>query len=81
MNRQYVQVDCTHLSDGIIIPRSITWDDGRSWKITRVLHTCTSPEGEFEGTRYTVRIGNREKYLYFTDGKWCVERSGKGNAA
>ena len=74
-----MEVDCRIRRDGEAVPRAVIWRDGRAWDITRVLHTSVSPDGEYEGTRYTVLIGNREKYLYQAGGRWYVRKAeGKG---
>ena len=72
MTKIFVRVDCTHLEDGAVVPISITWRDGRVWKITRVIHSCSSQDNEFEGIRYKVLIGSAEKYLYRTGSRWYV---------
>ena len=57
MNKVFVQVDSTRLTSGEVVPLTITWEDGRVWAVDRVLHSCPSPDGEYEGIRYTVIIG------------------------
>ena len=75
MNKVAVAVNCTVDKDGNISPNRITWDDGRTWDIERVLHTCSSPDMSFEGIRYTVLIGGAEKYLYRDHSMWYVNAS------
>jgi hypothetical protein len=36
----------------------------------RVILSCKSLEGEFEGIRYTVYIGSAEKYIYRVGHTW-----------
>lgn len=72
MNRVYVDVDCQSLGNGVVKPLKIHWRDGRAWKITRVLHSSYSDDNEFDGVRYTVLIGDAEKYLYRFEDKWYV---------
>ena len=73
MKRVYVQVLCSHLDNGAVIPIEIEWNDGRRWKITRVIHTCESPDGEYEGIRYAVLINNDIRHLYQLGDRWYVE--------
>ena len=73
MKKVYVQVDSERLDSGEILPVRITWHDGRVWNIDRVIHSCASLDGEYEGIRYTVHIGSAEKYLYRIDDQWYVE--------
>ena len=72
MKKIYVQVDSKRLESGEIIPLTISWEDGRFWNIDRVLHACVSPDGEFEGIRYTILIGSAEKYIYRAGHAWYV---------
>ena len=73
MRRTYVQVICSHLENGAVIPMEIHWNDGRKWKIKRVIHSCGSPDGEYEGIRYTVLINRSTRYLYQLGDMWYVE--------
>ena len=72
MNKVYVQVDSERLESGEIVPLTISWQDGRIWNIDRVIHSCASPDGEYEGIRYTVFIGSAEKYIYRAGHAWYV---------
>ena len=72
MKRVTVQVDSERLESGEIVPIRLTWQDGRIWNIDRVIHSCRSLDGEFEGIRYTVIIGSAEKYIYRAGHAWYV---------
>lgn len=73
--KTYVKVETISLPCGFTCPTSIRWKDGRIWKISKVLHTCTPAAHEFEGIRYTIIIGSAEKYLYKDNDKWYVVSS------
>ena len=75
MQKYYVTVEHIEDTDGIIIPTRILWNDGRRWEIKKVLHTCISSHNEFEGIRYTIKIGRAEKYLYRDGQRWYVDYS------
>ena len=83
MKRVTVQVDSERLESGEIVhserlesgeivPIRITWQDGRVWNIDRVIHSCASLDGEYEGIRYTVYIGSAERYIYRAGHAWYV---------
>ncbi len=72
MKRTFVQVDSERTESGEVLPGTVTWPDGRSWRIDRVLHSCASPDGEYEGIRYTVIIGRAERYIYRAGRAWYV---------
>ena len=72
MQKVFVTVQCSFDPDGVMMPTSIRWADGRCWKINKVLHTCTASHHEFKGIRYTIIIGSVEKYLYRDGQQWYV---------
>ena len=72
MKRVTVQVDSERLESGEIVPIRITRQDGRVWNIDRVIHSCASLDGEYEGIRYTVYIGSAERYIYRAGHAWYV---------
>jgi hypothetical protein len=72
LKKVYVQVDSERLDSGEILPVRIIWHDGRVWNIDRVIHSCASLDGEYEGIRYTVYIGSAEKYIYRAGHAWYV---------
>ncbi len=72
MVKVFVQVESKQTENGEVVPLAIAWADGRMWKIDRILHSCVSPDREFEGIRYTVLIGSAEKYIYKAGHAWYV---------
>ena len=72
MVKTFVNVECRHDVNGIVTPVTVAWADGRKWNISRVIHTCSSADGEFEGIRYTVVIGCALRYIYRLNNKWYV---------
>lgn len=82
--RVYVKVTSDFDSTGFMQPRSITWKDGRVFKIDKV--TDYRPASSFgmkiRGDCYTVKIKNETKHLFFeradarydnSVGRWFVE--------
>ena len=72
MEKVFVQVDSEKRENGDVIPKTLTWVDGRAWNIDRVIHSCASLDGEYEGIRYTIFIGSAERYLYKAGHAWYV---------
>lgn len=72
LKKMYVQVDSERMENGEVVPLAISWTDGRVWRIDRVIHSCASPDREFDGIRYTVMIGSAEKYIYRVGHAWYV---------
>lgn len=71
----FVRVLAETDEEGSITPKSITWEDGRTYtidKVTDVRRACAKKVG---GTaiRYTVRIEGKDTCLFCDDGKWFVE--------
>ena len=73
--KHYVQVLARTDEDGFITPVSITWDDGRTFDIDRVLDRRQAASLKVGGTglRYLVRIGHATTYLFYENPRWFVE--------
>lgn len=80
----YVKVNSDFDQTGYMLPRSITWADGRTFKIDSVrdFRPASSFAGGKSGDCYTVLIGGQEKHLFFERsselfaaraGRWFVE--------
>ena len=81
----YLRVTAEFTEEGMLLPRSFVWTDGRTYEIDRVLHCVASPalKAGGQGDRYTVRIKGKQSYLFFERstnqtgnnlGRWFVER-------
>lgn len=81
----YVPVDVAFRSDGTMLPREITWEDGTKYEIDRVLdiRQAAAIRAGGQGDRYTVMIAGKQSYLFFERsasltgnniGRWFVER-------
>lgn len=89
MNRQYekvyVKVNSDFDSTGYMVPKAITWTDGRTFEIEAVKDfrpASTLVKGH-SGDCYTVVIRGKEKHLFFEKtgdlftarlGRWFIER-------
>ena len=73
----YVDVYALMRQDGTLLPKGFVWEDGEKYKIDRVLHAVPAASTKVggRGTRYTVRIGNREQYMFLEDeeNRWFME--------
>ena len=79
--RVSTEIDCT----GSMHPKSITWKDGRKFKIDAIeeFRPACSPNGTIKNTDcYSVVISGQERHLYFERldpmfrgrlGRWYVE--------
>ena len=74
----YVGVKAQFMPDGRLLPLSVTWEDGREFKVDQVtdVRKAASMKAGGTGVRYTVRIGAVYTYLFFEEDKWFVERRG-----
>jgi len=72
----FVSVDARFGVDGKIMPRAITWENGRVFDIDEVrdVRKAASLKAGGVGMRYTVRIGRTTTYLWHEEDKWFVER-------
>ena len=62
-------------TDGSMRPKYMIWENGISYPIDRVLHITPAASLKVggRGIRYTVVIANKERYLFYEDGRWFVE--------
>ena len=81
----YVPVEVQFRSDGVMLPRMITWEDGTRYQIDRVtdIRQAAAMRAGGQGDRYTVFINGKQSYLFFERcpdqtgnniGRWFVER-------
>ena len=63
----YVAVSADFREGGIMLPREITWEDGRKYEIDRVtdIRQAAAMKAGGQGDRYTVMIGGHQSYLFF----------------
>lgn len=73
--KRYVRVFVEIDEEGKYIPHSITWTDGQTYPIDEVLdmRKAASLKVGGNGTRYIVRIGAAETFLFHEDPRWFVE--------
>lgn len=66
-NKVYVDVLAEFSKDGLLIPKEITWEDGRKYEITRVKDKRRGSIFYHSGIRKsnTLFIGNVRVVLYF----------------
>ena len=83
----YVAVKADFRDDGVMLPREITWEDGKRYSIDRVvdIRQAAARKAGGQGDRYTVVIEGKKTYLFFERsaditgtniGRWFVERKG-----
>ena len=81
----YVDVKVDFRSDGVMLPRKITWEDGREYEIDRVtdIRQAAAMRAGGQGDRYTIFVQGKQSYLFFERspsqmgnniGRWFVER-------
>ena len=73
--RKDVTVLARMIDTGNVVPVEIVWDDGRRFKIDKIIakEKRASLKGGGKGVRYTVRIEGKEKYLFLDEYTWFVE--------
>ena len=90
MERVYVKVNSDFDATGYMQPRSITWTDGRTFKIEAVkdYRPATCYWQGAEGSCYTVTIKGQERHLFFEwtsssfasrVARWYVEAATEAN--
>lgn len=74
-SKTYIAVTALISPDGTMMPLSLTWEDGRTFDVDRVVEVKRRPSKAGGGRlRYTCVISGREKHLFLEDdGRWFVE--------
>lgn len=72
----YVTVIAQFDPEGIKTPAALIWEDGTLLQIDRVLdmRPAASLKAGGIGDRYTVQIHEKERYLWYEDPAWFVEK-------
>jgi len=75
-NKVYVDVIVIFHADGSIRPMIITWEDGRKYKIDKIIDVrrAASLKAGGIGIRYTCIIQGHQTYLFLEKTRWWVER-------
>ena len=88
-NKVYVDVKVDFRADGVMLPRTITWEDGRQYDIDKVtdIRQAAAMRAGGQGDRYTIKVCGRQSFLFFERsarlsgpviGRWFVERKAAG---
>lgn len=81
----YVAVELSVDKEGHIRPKSLTWEDGVTYEIDKLLDVRPgyAAKAGGQGDRYTIVVQGKRTYLYFERspnltgnviGRWFVER-------
>ena len=80
--KMYVPVSVDFRDDGTMLPRSIQWEDGRTYTIDRVVHICQAAASVGgNGDRYTIEVNGNQCYgeVMGTVSKEVIEKMRKSN--
>lgn len=72
----YVDVMAEFTQEGKLIPKSIKWEDGRTFEIQKItdVRRAASLKAGGVGMRYTCLICGQSKFLYYEENNlWFVE--------
>lgn len=72
MNKVYVDVVAEFSKEGCLIPILFVWEDGRKYKIDKVLkiERCASRKAGGVGTMYTCMVQGKENRCGSPAGTW-----------
>lgn len=76
-NKVYVTVTAEFSTEGVLLPKSFIWEDGREYRIDRVKdkRRAASTKAGGVGERYTCLVESKEVFLYYEDNNmWFMER-------
>ena len=72
----YVKVNAEFTEEGILHPKNLTWEDGTTFEIDRILdqRRAVSLKAGGVGIRYTCLINGHQSYLFYEENyRWFVE--------
>ena len=73
----YVDVLAQFSKDGVLVPKTITWEDGQTYEVTKVIDVrrAASTRAGGVGERYTCIVSGQQVHLYYEENKlWFMER-------
>lgn len=72
---KYIDVIAIMTTDGIPKPTEIIWETGTHYTVNKIIdiRKKASTKGGGAGLRYTIRIKNKERFLFLKDDKWFIE--------
>ena len=73
----YVDVLAQFSKDGVLVPKTITWEDGQTYEVTKVLDVrrAASTRAGGVGERYTCIVSGQQVHLYYEENNlWFMER-------
>lgn len=75
VRKVFVEVIARFDLEGRITPLQILWEDGRRFRVDRVLEArrAASLKAGGVGMRYTCLIAGRSAYIWYEGPKWFVE--------
>ena len=82
----YVQVNADFNTDGVMLPKVLTWEDGERYVVDRVvdIRQAAARKAGGQGDRYTIEVRGQISYLFFERvpqltgnviGRWFVIRN------
>lgn len=74
-SKVYVDVLAAWTREGRIVPKVVKWTDGTRYPIDQIIDVrpAASLKAGGAGTRYTVRIGRTQSFLFLESDRWFVE--------
>lgn len=81
----YVPVVAAFDKDGLLLPLELTWKDGCTYIIERILNVrpAAAMKARGQGDQYTISVNGQQSFLFFERnasitgnniGRWLVER-------
>ena len=63
----YVEVVASFSEDGMLLPLSLIWEDGKKYLIEKVsdIRQAAAMKAGGQGDRYTISVSGKETYLFF----------------
>lgn len=75
MEKNFIKIIATFTEDGVVLPQTIVWEDGRMFSVDKILDIRKKASIKVGGIglRYTCLVHGKQIYLYKEDDKWFLE--------
>lgn len=75
MEKNFIKIIATFTEEGVVLPQTIVWEDGRMFSIDKILDIRKKASIKVGGIglRYTCLVHGKQIYLYKEDDKWFLE--------
>ncbi len=75
MENKFISVIAKFSENGVVVPQTILWEDGRKFSVDKIMdiRRCASIKVGGVGIRYHCKVHGKEVFLYRDEDSWFIE--------